>query len=63
MNVLGTYNLLASSYEYWSKLSNVKKNRFKFIHISNDEAYGSLKGKIQSLKKVTDITKQSLFCF
>ena len=33
-NVLGTYNLLASSYEYWSKLSNVKKidlNLFIFL--------------------------------
>ncbi len=50
-NVLGTYNLLASSYEYWSKLSNVKKNRFKFIHISTDEVYGSLKRKDPKFKE------------
>ncbi len=42
-NVLGTYKLLHNSYEYWSKLSSSKKKRFRFIMISTDEVYGSLK--------------------
>ncbi len=42
-NVLGTYNLLKCCYNYWSSLSGKKKSSFKFIHVSTDEVYGSLK--------------------
>ena len=41
-NILGTYNLLDKSLEYWSSLEKKQKNNFKFIHISTDEVYGSL---------------------
>ncbi len=51
-NVLGTYNLLTSSYEYWAKLSKNKKNNFRFIHISTDEVYGSLKDKDPKFKEL-----------
>lgn len=42
-NTIGTYNLLESSRNYWEKLSLFKKENFRFIHISTDEVFGSLK--------------------
>ncbi len=41
-NVLGTLNLLSRSSEWLRKLSSNSNNKFKFIHISTDEVYGSL---------------------
>ncbi|MEO2178281.1 MAG: dTDP-glucose 4,6-dehydratase, partial [bacterium] len=41
-NVVGTFNLLSCSLEYCSKLSEQKKSKFRFHHISTDEVYGSL---------------------
>ncbi len=41
-NIYGTYCLLEGSYEYWSNLKDSEKNKFKFVHISTDEVYGSL---------------------
>lgn len=41
-NVVGTYKLLESAFVYFSSLSQEKKDRFRFIHISTDEVYGSI---------------------
>ena len=41
-NILGTYNLLEASLRYWENLSRLKKQNFKFLHISTDEVFGSL---------------------
>ena len=41
-NIIGTFNLVQSSYIYWKGLSPIKKNIFKFIHVSTDEVFGSL---------------------
>ena len=35
--------MLDISRKYWSNLNNKEKNTFKFVHISTDEVYGSLK--------------------
>ena len=40
-NILGTFNLLEASCEYYKSLSGEKKNRFRFHHVSTDEVYGS----------------------
>ena len=42
-NILGTHVLLKNSLNYFEKLNGVKKDSFKFIQISTDEVYGSLK--------------------
>jgi dTDP-glucose 4,6-dehydratase len=42
-NVVGTFNLLNSAHKYWKSLEDIKKNNFRFLHISTDEVYGSLK--------------------
>lgn len=40
-NIVGTYNLLSIITEYLNKYS-YKKKKFKFIHVSTDEVFGSL---------------------
>jgi len=42
-NILGTYELLNASLVYYKNLD--VQNRFKFLHISTDEVYGSLSDK------------------
>lgn len=41
-NVLGTYHLLEVALKYWSELERPRKERFRFVHVSTDEVYGSL---------------------
>lgn len=41
-NVTGTFNLLEYARQYWRNLAGPEKERFRFIHISTDEVYGSL---------------------
>ena len=41
-NVLGTANLLQAALYYWKTLSTEKAARFRFLHVSTDEVYGSL---------------------
>ncbi len=45
-NIIGTFNLLKSSYDYWESISNPLKSNFKFHHVSTDEVYGSMKSSI-----------------
>ena len=42
-NILGVYNLLEISREYWENLSTDTKKKFRFYQISTDEVYGDLK--------------------
>ncbi|GAB4163330.1 MAG: dTDP-glucose 4,6-dehydratase [Rickettsiaceae bacterium] len=41
-NINGTYNLLECARKYWLTLEKDDKDRFRFLHISTDEVYGSL---------------------
>ena len=41
-NVIGTFTLLEASRAYWSALDPPAKERFRFLHVSTDEVYGSL---------------------
>ncbi len=41
-NILGTYNLLDASLNYYKDLSDENKSLFKFHHISTDEVFGDL---------------------
>jgi dTDP-glucose 4,6-dehydratase len=43
-NVVGTFNLLDVSRDYWNKLPEDRKSAFRFHHISTDEVYGDLEG-------------------
>lgn len=41
-NIVGTFRLLEAARAYWNTLSGDAKSRFRFLHISTDEVYGSL---------------------
>jgi dTDP-glucose 4,6-dehydratase len=41
-NIVGTFHLLESVRGYWSQLPDQGKARFRFLHVSTDEVYGSL---------------------
>ncbi|MBI1965753.1 MAG: dTDP-glucose 4,6-dehydratase [Betaproteobacteria bacterium] len=41
-NVVGTFNLLEEARDYWSGLREPERGRFRFLHVSTDEVYGSL---------------------
>jgi len=42
-NVLGTAAMLNAALLYWDKLKGIKKENFRFVSVSTDEVYGSLK--------------------
>jgi dTDP-glucose 4,6-dehydratase len=41
-NVVGTFTLIEAARAYWSRLENAQRDRFRFLHVSTDEVYGSL---------------------
>lgn len=41
-NIMGTYTLLTAAREYWGSLRSAEATRFRFLHVSTDEVYGSL---------------------
>jgi len=41
-NILGTFNLLKHSLNYFKSLSEQRQKQFRFLHVSTDEVYGSL---------------------
>ena len=44
-NILGTANLLLHAKSYWDSLDAQGKSSFRFLHISTDEVFGSLRTK------------------
>jgi len=40
-NLLGTYQLLEAARQYWGRLPAGRASRFRFIHVSTDEVFGS----------------------
>jgi dTDP-glucose 4,6-dehydratase len=41
-NVVGTFTLLQESLRYWRSLEPEPRTRFRFVHVSTDEVFGSL---------------------
>ncbi|MBX3665779.1 MAG: dTDP-glucose 4,6-dehydratase [Burkholderiales bacterium] len=41
-NIVGTFSLLEEARAYWDTLHEPVKSRFRFLHVSTDEVYGSL---------------------
>ncbi len=41
-NIIGTYTLLEAARNYWGGLDAAKQAKFRFVHISTDEVFGSL---------------------
>ena len=41
-NIVGTFNLLQCTLEWWKTRSEAEQKAFRFLHVSTDEVYGSL---------------------
>lgn len=41
-NVVGTFHLLDEALDHWRRLDDGERTRFRFLHVSTDEVYGSL---------------------
>ena len=41
-NIIGTFTLLEAARAYWNSLDTDAKSKFRFLHVSTDEVYGSL---------------------
>jgi dTDP-glucose 4,6-dehydratase len=41
-NVVGTFSLLEETLRYWRSLNSAKRGKFRLLHVSTDEVYGSL---------------------
>jgi dTDP-glucose 4,6-dehydratase len=41
-NIIGTYVLLEAAHKYWAELAGEMGARFRFLHVSTDEVFGSL---------------------
>ena len=42
-NVLGTYTMLDEAHRFWSALPAPERDGFRFLHVSTDEVFGSLR--------------------
>ncbi|MDC0196761.1 dTDP-glucose 4,6-dehydratase [Gammaproteobacteria bacterium] len=52
-NIMGSYNLLEAALNYYNKLSNERAEKFRFIHVSTDEVFGSLGMKDKAFNRST----------
>ena len=58
-NIVGTYQLLEATRQYWLCLETDKKNSFRFHHISTDEVYGDLEGTTDLFTETTSYEPSS----
>ena len=58
-NIVGTFNLLESVRGYWSNLPVERKEAFRFLHVSTDEVYGSLKKDAPAFTETNHIEPNS----
>jgi dTDP-glucose 4,6-dehydratase len=58
-NIVGTYQLLEASREYWRNLPETRKAAFRFHHISTDEVYGDLEGPEDLFTETTSYAPSS----
>ncbi len=58
-NVTGTFNLLESARQYWRGLDNSAQEKFRFLHISTDEVFGSLSPTDPAFSETTPYSPNS----
>jgi dTDP-glucose 4,6-dehydratase len=58
-NVNGTFTLLEQARRYWSELAEDKRCAFRFLHVSTDEVYGSLKPHDPAFSETTPYAPNS----
>jgi dTDP-glucose 4,6-dehydratase len=58
-NIIGTFNLLEQSREYFEGLTESAKEIFRFHHVSTDEVYGDLEGMHDLFTEATSYAPSS----
>lgn len=58
-NVVGTFSLLEETRAYWGTLAEPAKSRFRFLHVSTDEVYGSLGNSDPAFSETTPYAPNS----
>ncbi|MGR9101018.1 MAG: dTDP-glucose 4,6-dehydratase, partial [Gammaproteobacteria bacterium] len=58
-NVVGTFNLLEEARRYQAKLDEPVKSRFRFLHVSTDEVYGTLDENAPAFRETTPYAPNS----
>jgi dTDP-glucose 4,6-dehydratase len=58
-NVVGTLRLLKAVYSHWSALSASEQHKFRFLHVSTDEVYGSLEPDAPPFREITPYAPNS----
>jgi dTDP-glucose 4,6-dehydratase len=58
-NIVGTYQLLEATRQYWNQLDEAQKAAFRFHHISTDEVYGDLEGPEDLFTETTSYAPSS----
>lgn len=58
-NVVGTFQLLEATRFYWQTLSSSKQQKFRFLHVSTDEVYGSLNPQDSAFREDTPYAPNS----
>jgi dTDP-glucose 4,6-dehydratase len=60
-NIIGTFRLLETAYSYWSQLLDKEKEKFRFLHVSTDEVYGSLSPEDPPFKETNPYEPNSVY--
>ena len=58
-NIVGTLRLLQTVRAYWNQLAPEKKSAFRFLHVSTDEVYGSLRPQDPAFTEATPFAPNS----
>lgn len=58
-NICGTYVLLEAARSHWSRLNAAAQDRFRFLHVSTDEVYGSLDAGAPAFTEITPFQPNS----
>jgi dTDP-glucose 4,6-dehydratase len=58
-NILGTFTLLEEARSYWTSLTASEKSGFRFVQVSTDEVFGSLKPEDPAFSEVTPYAPNS----
>ena len=58
-NVNGTFSLLEETRAYWSSLAEDDRKAFRFLHVSTDEVYGSLREDDPAFSETTPYSPNS----
>ena len=58
-NMVGTFELIEAARTYWNGLAGAEKARFRFLHVSTDEVYGTLKDDDPAFSETTPYAPNS----